>query len=439
MSLNHHLILFVDDEESITKALRRLFRREHYEIHTASGGEEGLRILRESDLSFAMIVSDQQMPGMTGVEFLEATKHICPRAIRLLLTGYSDVSAIIDAINRGEVHRYMTKPWNDEELLLMVKQSLAEYDLVMENLRLVEELKEMNRTLEARVEQRSKEILLKNEALSRLNRDLEMNLYNAVKAFSSLVERQSPALAGHGRRVAQFSREIGKLIELPEQEVIQIEIAALLHDFGKLAFPHKLMDYREEIWNTEERRLYRKHPQLGQETVHFISKLDHVGLLIRSHHERFDGQGYPNQLSGEEIPIGARIIAVANAFDKIANMRIDLDKTVKGIRMAEGRLPDDELFPKAALMHLRKESFLSYDADIIKHFLAYLKATGTCREDRKIAVQAITSGMVLARPLYSSSGRFILPAQTTLTESFVRKIRSLHETDFIEALYVLKM
>ncbi|HPC74091.1 MAG TPA: response regulator [Syntrophales bacterium] len=441
----HHVILLVDDEESIAKALQRLFRREHYDIRAAHGGEEALRVLQDTDTPFSLIVSDQRMPGMSGVEFLERAKILSPLSIRILLTGYSDVNAIVDAVNRGQIHRYMTKPWNDEEMLLVVRQSIEQYELVTENLRLQEltrrqndELTELNRTLEKKVEERSREILIKNEELTRLNRDLEANLYNAVKAFSSLVERYSPALAGHGRRVAHLSREIAKAMQLPEKEVVQIEIAALLHDFGKLSFPQKMMDCRKDQWTAEERRLYQQHPLFGQETVHFISRLDHVGLLIRSHHERYDGQGFPDRLSEEEIPVGSRIVAVADAYDRITNLRIDPDGSVKSIRLSEGRLLDEELYRKAAAVHLRRESFLSFDPDVVKLFLNLLRDRGTYREDRKVSVQDIVPGMVLARPLYSTGGRFLLPAETVLTENFIRKIRSIHETDFIDALYVIR-
>ena len=446
MASDHrHRILLVDDEESITKALQRLFRRESHEIYTASGGEEALHLLRESTNPFSLILSDQRMPGMNGAEFLEKAREIYPDSIRILLTGYSDMSAVIDAVNRGQIHRYMTKPWNDEEMLLVVRQSLDHYDLVTENVRLLEltkkqneELSELNRTLEAKVEERSGEIIIKNKELSRLNQVLEQNLYNAVKAFSSLVERQNTALAGHGRRVAQLSRQIGERLDLPTDELIQIEVAALLHDFGKLSFPPRLMDYREEAWTLEERKLYRMHPKLGQDTVHFISRLDYVGLLIRSHHERYDGQGYPDRLTEEEIPIGARVITVADAYDRVANLRIDVDGSVKGIRVSEGRLSEEEVYQRAAVMHLRKGSHLSYDPDIVKRTLSFLKDKGAYREDRKVDVEDLCGGMVLARPLYSTGGRFLLPAETVLTDSIIRKIRAIHENDFMDGIHIVR-
>jgi len=377
--------------------------------------------------------------------FLEAAKAVDPQAVRILLTGYADMNATIDAINRGEIHRYMTKPWNDEELLLVVRQAIAQYELQRENERLLELTKQQNEalrrwntTLEQRVEERSLEILQKNTDLTRLNQELESNLYNAVRAFAALVEKQNPAQAGHMRRTAHWAGEIARAMDLPEPEVAQVEIAALLHDLGKLSFPPRLLEYREDTWTPDEKKRYRRHPQIGQETVQFISRLDHAGILIRCHHERFDGQGYPDHLREEEISMGARIIAVADAYDKFTGLRIDLDGSVRAVRLAEGKLADEEMFRKAAVMHLKKESFLAYDPDIVKRFLDLLRDRGSYREERKIGVEELVRGMTLSRALYSSSGRFLLPAQTVMTDNYVKKIRSLHETDFIEAIYVSK-
>jgi len=328
MSLKYkHTIAVVDDEASITKSLQRLFRKEGYQILTASSGQEGLEMFEKMEKRVSLIISDQRMPGMSGAQFLEKANDIFPDAIRFLLTGYSDMDAIVDAVNKGKIHRYLTKPWNDDDLILQVRQSLEQYELVLENRRLLaltrkqnKELNDFNQHLEEKVQERSQEIINKNKQLSRLNKELESNLYNTVRAFVSLTEMHAPTLAGHGRRVARLSQEISRFLDVDEKEIIHTEIAALLHDTGKLGFPKKLMDYGKISWTSADKVLFRSHPEEGQRIVQFINKLDHVGLLIRCHHERYDGQGYPDQLGGDEIPLCSRIIAVADAYDKIVNL-----------------------------------------------------------------------------------------------------------------------
>lgn len=124
-------VLFVDDEENILSSLVRLFRKEDYELLTATSGTDGLKILESRDIS--LVISDHRMPGMTGVDFLARAKEISPDTMRIMLTGYADLEAAISAINKGEVYRFISKPWNDEELKLTVRQSLDYRDLVLKN------------------------------------------------------------------------------------------------------------------------------------------------------------------------------------------------------------------------------------------------------------------------------------------------------------------
>jgi len=444
-----HRLLFVDDEESITKSLQRLFRKERYEIHTAPSGAEGLKLLQETGKSFSLIISDQRMPEMTGSEFLEKAKEVFPNAIRILLTGHADMNAIIDAVNKGEIHRYLTKPWDDGELLRLVREELERYELLVENQRLLaltkkqnKELAELNRNLEEKVKERSREIVLKNKELAGLNRELETGLYNTVRAFGSLVEMHNPDLAGHGRRVSIFSREIAQSLELPEEEIVDIEIAGLLHDIGKLGFSPRLLKQEEDRLSPEEKDLFRTHPEQGQSTVRFINKLDNVGILIRAHHERNDGQGYPDHLPEEAIPTGAKIIAVADAYDRMVNLKPDLDKAIGAISKATGMtqksLTEEEALNEAAILHLKKESFTRYDPDVVKVFLNLLKTKGLAPPgEKEISFDGLKEGMVLTRPLYASSGRFLLPHNTTLTENYIRKLREFDKTDpVLDRIYV---
>ena len=445
-----HTILLVDDETSITKALNRLFRKDGYHILTASSGQEGLDLLKKVEKPVSLFVSDQRMPGMTGAQFLEKAKKIFPDAIRFLLTGYSDMDAIVAAVNKGEIHRYLTKPWNDDDLMLQVRQSLEQYELRLENKRLLaltkkqnRELTELNENLEKKVQERSREIIDKNKELSRLNKELESGLYNTVRAFASLAEMHAPSLAGHGRRVSSLSREFGQLLELSEKEVTNVEIAALLHDIGKLGLPQKILEYKEQNLTQKEEALLQKHPEEAQAIVGFINRLDHVGLLIRSHHERYDGQGYPDQLSEEAIPLGSKIIAVADAYDKIVNLKVNvkacINEYLKEKKTTQDHFPEDELLQQAAIHHLKHYAFTRYDPDVVKAFLSLIKTKGIqFRKERELSIDELKEGGVLSRPIYTSRGRFLLSHNTVLTEDHIQKLRIIDKNDPIaDVIYVM--
>ena len=446
LKFKHH-ILFVDDEESILKTLRRVFKNEGYEIHTASSPQQGLTLIEEAEKPFSLIISDQKMPGMSGVEFLKASRNKIPHAMKILLTGYSDIDAIASAVNEGGIHRYITKPWDDEDIKLQVHQILEQYELRIENNKLTrlikrqnQELKEINKNLEEKIQEKVKETLRKNKELERLNHDLETNLFNTVKSFGSLVERHNPLLNGHGRRVAELSKKIAMAFGLSSEEINQIEIAAVLHDIGKLGFSERLFNYEENKWTVEEKLKYRRHPQYGQETVHFINRLDYVGMIIRSHHEQYDGNGYPDNLAEEEIPFGARIISVVDAYDKIVNLRIDVENAIKNTRNANKFMQNKDLVQKAAVAHLKKYSFINYDPDVVKILLNIIKnGDATHRKERIVVIKDLVEGDTLSRPLYSSGGRFLLPENTVMTKNFIRKLRLLQETDSVtDDVYVLR-
>ncbi len=148
MTLNQeHTLLLVDDEKAITRALQRLFRKEGYHILTAESGPAGLEKLKQSAKPVSLIISDQRMPEMNGAQFLEQAKEICPQAVRYLLTGYSDMESVIQAVHKGEIQRYLTKPWNDDDLLLQVRLSLEHLELIEENHRLTELVEQQKQEL----------------------------------------------------------------------------------------------------------------------------------------------------------------------------------------------------------------------------------------------------------------------------------------------------
>lgn len=155
-----------------------------------------------------------------------------------------------------------------------------------------------------------------------------------------------------------------------------------------------------------------------------------MSILIRTHHERYDGQGYPDQLKEEEIPLGSKIIAVADAYDKIVNLQVNLGDAITAAKAAKGDIKYEDALQEAAATYLKKESFQSFDPEIVKHFLTLIRARKLSHvQERRISIQDIREGMKLTKPLYSSSGRFLLPQQAVLTAGIIRKLQLLNEND----------
>jgi response regulator RpfG family c-di-GMP phosphodiesterase len=398
-------ILFVDDEENILKAIKRLFMDEPFEILTASSGADGLLVLQmEGDVG--VIVSDQRMPSMSGAEFLEKSKALAPDAIRMVLTGYADVSAAVDAINKGGAWKYLAKPWKDEELVLAVREAVERYALLEENRRLnaltlrqKAELEQWTAKLETMVQEQTIDIQKKSKDLEKLNEQLQKNFMRSIETFGGLIEMREKKVSSHSRNVAAYVRQIVGIMKLSGKDASDVIVAALLHDIGKIGVPDSVLQKDEAVMNEQEAQEYRKHAVRGQVAVDGIEGFHDIGRLIRHHHEQMDGAGFPDGLKRNMIPLGSRIIAVADAADR---------------QVSESGSGRDSL--KKALQHIEFHLDVRYDRQVYQALrLALAKQldeqekAGAARYDEvEVLPSLLTSGMVLTRDSRSGTGLLIL-------------------------------
>ena len=417
-------LLLVDDEPSILAALRRLFRPSAYRILLAESGQAALAILGREPVD--LIISDMRMPEMDGATLLEAVRRQWPDTVRILLTGFADMASTIAAINQGEIYRYIAKPWDDNDLLLLVRDALAQQRLMMENRRLqaltVEQnaqLRELNATLEVKVAQRTAELQSALQALKK-------TFLSTVQVCTGLVElrvaKVSPAIAGHGSRVADHARAVAHALGLADAEVQQVLLAGLLHDIGKLGLPDSLLDKPFNLLTPEHRAQVMKHAELGQNILMPIEKLRDVAHLIRHHHEHYDGSGYPDQLTGMAIPLGSRILAVANDYDALQL----------------GTLAQRSLTAAEAQRYLIDNRGHRYDPQVVDEMVRHLAATQK-RGVHEVPYRPLhlKPGMILSRDLQHHAGFLLLAHGATLTEEIIQQLLHLEENEQVHyTLYI---
>lgn len=408
-------VLLVDDEASILSSLRRLLRPAGYRIHLAESGRAGLEILEREHID--LVVSDMRMPEMDGAAFLEQVRTRWPDVIRLLLTGYADIGSTIDAINRGEIYRYIAKPWDDAELTLTIRDALERRRLQSENARLLaltreqnEALRELNAGLEEKVRQRTEALELANGSLKQANERLKQNFLVSIKTFSGLMELRGGGVAGHARRVADLARRLAQRLEVDTKGQQDIFVAGLLHDVGKIGFSDAMLAKPVSRMNSEELAHYRKHAIASESALMPLDELKEAARLIRSHHERFDGQGFPDGLQGLAIPFGARILAVVNDFD--------------GLQI--GTLSEKHMSRDEALAMIVRARGKRYDPQVVDAFVDMLGGAVPEPPSRDLPVAALDlqPGMVLARDLVGRDGALLLAADYVLDESLVRQIQN---------------
>ena len=405
-------ILCVDDEPNILSSLRRLFRAKGYEVLIANGGEEGLAILEKEKVD--LIISDMRMPNMTGAVFLEHVRSRWPDIIRLLLTGYADVQSIIDAINRGEIYRYITKPWDDHDIVLVVKQALERQDLEKEKKRLEElthqqnlELKDLNNSLEQKVAQRTLQLKEAHDSLLGVNEKLKNSFLTSIKVFSNVIEMRGGKLVGHSRRVADLSRKIAIKMNLNAPDIQEIFVAGLLADIGKIGFSDELINTPMSLMNGETLGIFYKHTARAEQLLMPLDDLQGAAKIIRCQHERYDGQGFPDGLEGEAIPLGARILTVANDFN--------LHQI--------GVLTPKRLSATEAQSLIIKGAGNRYDALVVDAFKRVFDVLDQDMTIQTMKVRNLLPGMVLASDVISQEGLLLLPAEYVLDEKYIEKLK----------------
>ncbi len=351
-------VMVVDDEEAVLSALCRLLRSTGYRILTARSAEEGLKAFQTDTIG--LVISDSIMPGTTGIQFLSQVRERWPDTVRIMLTGCADLGTAQEAINAGVVHRFVTKPWNPESLRILVRQGLDQYHLAQENRRMQMKAQEQNESLQRIVEQRTEEIRRKNTELQQLCAQLKGSFLGTVEAMAMMVEVRDPYTAGHQRRVSRQASLIAEVMGLAGDDVDGIRIAAALHDLGKIAVPAEILSKPGKL-SGPEFALIKNHPCVAYDILKPIQLPWPIAPMVVQHHERMDGSGYPAGLSGHEILLGARIIAIADVVDAMSSHRpyrpaIPMYRVVQEIRHKRGSLYDPDVVD-AWLTILDKEAF----------------------------------------------------------------------------------
>ncbi len=416
-------ILFVDDEENVLKSLERLFMDEEYEILTALSGFDGLKLLSENP-DMALIVSDHRMPGMTGVEFLTKAREITPDSKRVVLTGYADTEAAIDAINEGGVDRYLSKPWDDDLLKSVVADMVASYSLERENKRLNEiikiqnkEIKRWNDELEQMVQFQTIDLTKKNERLDSLNRTLKSNFTGITHSFSLLLGLRDRSAPSHARNVSELSEAVAREIGLDTGEIEAISTAAVLHDTGKIGSPDIVLSKPPVEMTREELKEYRMHPIRGQTAVSNIEEMKEVGVLIRHHHELYGGGGFPDGLKGEAIPQGSRVIAAADFIDNTLRRHAGADALTLTLEELNGSL--GTLFDPTLFARFKKVA--------AEYYRLALPASGYL--EKELEPKSLYPGMVTSRDVRSGSGLLLISKDKKLNKESIKILDHMSAID----------
>lgn len=416
-------ILLVDDEPAILNSLRRALRSQPYDLILAESGAQALELFAQQRID--LVVSDARMPGMDGPTLLAEIHKRKPECMSILLTGHAEIDSIVKAINEGQIFRYISKPWNDDELQMTLRQALAMQHAERERRRLVvltrrqnESLKELNETLEKRVVARTSELQQTADMLDMAYEELQRSYVTSTEVFSLLINQRLPRDKQTNQQVISLVRAFCEHQHLSDGNSRDLSMAAALYNIGKLSWNDTLLGAPSDLLYRNERETFRQYPAQSESLLMALEPLHDAAKLIRHHQEYWDGSGFPDRLKGEAIPYAARLLKLAIDFVElqcglVLERHMNRDEALIFIRKYAGRLYDPEL----------TEIFIQVCAN------AHEDICIVASDVKALDTRQLEPGMVLARNLHADNGMLLLNEGKELNRPLIDKLIAFESID----------
>jgi len=332
-------ILVVDDEEIMRNLLRDMLTDRGYEVLAVHRAEDAISAFKSRD--FDLTITDIRMPGMDGIELIRQVKSIDKDSVIIVITGYGALESAQEALRLG-AYDYITKPFAIDEIEFVIRRGVAARRLILENRRLGEYLKEENVRLDEKVKERT--------------RQLQDTYLHTVTSLVSAIDAKDTYTRNHSESVSRWGVLVAKEMGLSADDVELVRLAGQLHDVGKIGIEDKILTKPDKL-TPDEWEIMKRHSTIAADILAPLDFLKDVTRIVKENHERYDGKGYPDGLKGEEISLGARIMAVSDAYDTMTSKR-----------------PYREIMPMDKVTEeLRRNSGVQFDPKVIEVFLKLLK------------------------------------------------------------------
>jgi len=335
--MNVDRILVVDDEDSIREIVCSMLTAAGYQCRQAGSGVEAIAVLGNGD-EYSLMLTDLMMRDLDGIGLLEQTKNKYPEMPVIMVTAVHDISVALAAIRNG-AYDYLLKPFEREQLLAAVRRAIE-----------TRRLRAENRAYQSNLESL---VTARTEQLRQTMADLERSYDITLEALGDALDLKDAETEGHSKRVTAFTIAIARAMGLPAERIRVIARGAFLHDIGKMAIPDAILR-KPGALNEEERAIMREHCYRGYQMLRKIPFLVEASDIVYAHQEKYDGTGYPRGLRSEQIPLGARIFAVADTLDAITS-----DRPYRAAQTIQ-----------AARDEIKRFSGTQFDPQVVRTFLA---------------------------------------------------------------------
>lgn len=423
-------ILVVDDEEVILRAISRLLKHIEVEVITASSGEEAIEILENRHV--AVVMSDQRMPGINGAELLQRVSEKNPDAVRIMITGNNDVDTAIAAINKGEVFRFIAKPWDNEALLKTARDAIEmnrlrrSKSIYEERIRAQNaELKSLNEDLEARVEKRTREVV-------ELYNKLEESFDATMKALLSTMELGHSTIVKHCQRTLERVEKFGPMAGIDEEHMKHLRRAAMLHWIGLLNAPEHLFETPVSEFDHDDQAFWEFHPILGQQALCHVPVLELPGRIILLYKKDWSA---PELQSGSadtdmmfevtrQLVMCCQVLRICSEFERMRTIR--------------QRGSEDWHVSEEGLAEIQSERGNAFAPALVDKFVQFIsqQALGIERQEIQVQLDELEAGMVLARPVETSKGIPVAARGMVITDELIERFRNFSKSTGLDTIYV---
>jgi response regulator RpfG family c-di-GMP phosphodiesterase len=405
-------VLFVDDEVAILKSIRRFCRARGWDVTLANSGAEALDKMAADE--FDVIISDMRMPQMDGAAVLEHAYKSHPNTARIILSGYSDSDAMQHAVNEAHIFKFISKPWDDDELAEVITNAAAQKKADEERAELAEATEQKSQTLgkvalllDKKAKESSMEVEQAMSIINTMNSQAQTRLMESLNVLNQIVEWREGRDAGHSRFVAHYAEKIAAALSFSESQTQDLVIASMLHRIGMVCIPESICSRPYYELSPEEREKFMSYPKWGEKALKQAKSLAAVAKIIRHHREYVNGRGLPDGLVHNDIPIESKIICLLGEYFDVFNGR--LDRNISGTEQAKEYISSWE--------------GKRYDTQLTQIFLKLLEQKSEeCWQIRDIESSELEPGMIIDADVIADSGILLLTKGTKLTNEMIQHI-----------------
>ena len=403
-----YTVLFVDDEPNILRAIKRALFTMDITLLLADSGAKALELMSNHEVH--VVISDMKMPQMSGAELLEQVAINYPDTFRVVLTGYADIESTIKAVNQGKIHRYLQKPWDNQELISVVEEGLERVKLKAENTRLQKltrlqnrKLRDVNASLEQVVQKRTRQIKAALNKIEKHNIAMEQVLFNVISI--------NPNINGKfAIEVSELASKLARIARLEKDEIKQVRYAGLICELGLLGLETEDFKAPFSKLKYQQQQNYLSQTKQAALILAPAHELHQVSDIIEFQFEHYNGSGLYNKVA-KEIPAGARILAIARDY----------------WRLVTGRMSGVEMSPRDAKLEMKKHRNTRYDGEFLDLLLEAEDVTTSKLLSTSLKATQLKAGMVLAQNLYNDSHILILPEGHVFSDATIQKLVHFEE------------